>query len=62
MHECCGPDFLILLEGTMAVVIPDSAGGDDPLRTLLIDTFETPETFDYRFKNAGYVKREASEH
>jgi len=51
LHECCGPEFLLLLEGTMAVVIPDSAGGDDPLRTLLIDTFETPETFDYRFKN-----------
>jgi hypothetical protein len=52
LHECCGPEFLTLLEGTMAVDIPDAADGDDPLRALLVDTFETPETFDYRFKTA----------
>jgi len=50
LHECCGIEFLTLLEGVMAVDIPDAADGDDPLRELLIDTFETPETFDSRFK------------
>ena len=50
LHECCGIEFLTLLEGVMAVDIPDAADGDDPLRALLIDTFETPETFDSRFK------------
>ena len=30
LHECCGPEFLTLLEGTMAVDIPDAADGDDP--------------------------------
>ena len=50
LHECCGIEFLTLLEGVMAVDIPDTADGDDPLRALLINTFETPETFDFRFK------------
>ena len=34
----------------MAVDIPDAADGDDPLRALLVDSFETPDTFDNRFK------------
>ena len=50
LHECCGIEFLTLLEGVMAVDIPDAADSDEPLRALLIDTFETPETFDSRFK------------
>jgi len=50
LHECCGIEFLTLLEGVMAVDIPDPADGDEPLRAILIDTFETPETFDSRFK------------
>ena len=36
--------------GVMAVDIPDAADGDDPLRALLVDTFETPEPFNSRFK------------
>ena len=34
----------------MAVDIPEAANGDDPLRDLLIGTFETPKTFDSRLK------------
>ena len=44
LHECCGIEFLTLLEGVMAVDIPDAADGNEPLRALLIATFETPET------------------
>ena len=34
------------------MVIPDAEDGDDPLRTLLEDTFETQDTFQTRFKSA----------
>ena len=37
LHKCCGPEFLTLLEGTMAVDIPDAADGDGPLRALFVD-------------------------
>ena len=50
LHECCGIEFLNLLAGVMAVEIPDAADGDEPLRDLLINTFETPDTSDFRFK------------
>ena len=50
LHECCGIEFLILLEGAMNVTIPDPDDGDDPLRALLVATFEPPETFDSRLK------------
>ena len=50
LHECCGIEFLTLLEGVMAVDILDAADGDEPLRALWINTFEIPETFDFRFK------------
>ena len=50
LHECCGVEFLILLEGAMNVTIPDPDDGDDPLRALLVATFEPPETFDSRLK------------
>ena len=50
LHECCGIEFLTLREGVMAIGISDAADGEELLRALLIDTFETPETFDSRFK------------
>ena len=36
----------------MQVAIPDAEDGDDPLRTLLEDNFETQDTFQIRFKSA----------
>ena len=48
LHECCGIEVLTLLESVTAVDISDAADGDEPLRNR--DTFETPETFDSRFK------------
>ena len=50
LHDCCGVEFLTLLEGAMDVKIPDADDGDDPLRALLVATFEPPETFDSRLK------------
>jgi hypothetical protein len=50
LHDCCGVEFLTLLEGAMNVTIPDADDGDDPLRALLVATFEPPETFDSRLK------------
>jgi len=50
LHDCCGVEFLTLLEGAMDVKIPDADDGDDPLRALLVATFEPPETFDARLK------------
>ena len=34
LHDCCGVEFLTLLEGAMNVTIPDADDGDDPLRAL----------------------------
>ena len=48
----CGKSFLTLFKGVIKVVLPDEADGDDPLRTLLEDTFETQGTFQTRFKSA----------
>jgi len=36
----------------MQIEVPDATDGDDPLRTLLEDTFETQDTFQIRFKSA----------
>ena len=62
LHECCGIEFLTLLERVMAVDIPDPADGDEPLRALLIGTLETPETLDSsckaEFKALAMAKRE----
>ena len=52
LHECCGQPFLTLVAGVMQVVIPDSADGDEPLRTLLEDNFVTQDTFQIRLKSA----------
>ena len=52
LHECCGKSFLTLLAGVMQIEVPDATDGDDPLRTLLEDTFETQDTFQIRFKSA----------
>ena len=50
LHDCCGVEFLTLLEGAMDVAISVADDGDDPLRALLVAPFEPPETFDVRLK------------
>ena len=50
LHNCCGIELLTLLEGDMNLDNPDPANGYKPLRDLMVNTFETPETFDSRFK------------